>query len=187
MNLCCKRRCWFFLLVAVYSIIWTWLFAARSKWDTIAFWRCAAFLLGFFYCALGSSDWNQQKYWSVLLVACMDLVRLLHPMGSLTNNSGRKSHLYGIVHLCSFSLETTSWSKLKFKCNKYPLEITNNLSSLAELIVKRNQLHPLTDFADTWNQPEHYSPTYQWIIHVLWVKNQKKSQTKVGKYLCFRV
>lgn len=101
----------------------------------------------------------------------MDWVRLLHPRGSFTNNSGRKrkSLLCGRVHICNFFLETASWSKLK--CNKYPLEITNNLFTLVELIVKRSQLNPLTDFTDAQNWPEHDSPSCQWIIHVLRVKN----------------
>lgn len=108
----------------------------------------------------------------------MGLVRLLHPMGSSTSNSGRKSHLYGIIHISNFPLETASWSKLKFKCNKHPLEITNYLSTLVELIVKINQLNPLTDFADAWNQPEHYSPSDQWIIHVLRLKNPKETNPR---------
>lgn len=38
----------------------------------------------------------------------MDWVRLLHPMGSFTNISARKSLLCGRVHICNFFLETAS-------------------------------------------------------------------------------
>lgn len=171
MTLCCKMRCWSFLSVVVHGIIWIKLFAARWKWGTIVFWRGTVFLLGFILLWIGKFWLKSAKI--LISITCGMAWVWLHPMGSLTSNSGRKSHLHGRVHICNFLLETASWSKLK--CNKYPLKIMKILSTLVELIGKKSQLNPLTDSTDAWNQLEHHSPSYQWIIHILRVKKPTRN------------
>lgn len=59
-----------FLLVAVYCIIWTELFAAHSKWDTAVFWRCAAFLLGFILLCIGKF-WLKSAKLSISIACAM--------------------------------------------------------------------------------------------------------------------
>lgn len=82
-----------------------------------------------------------KKYWLLLLMAQHGFGQAASSPGELNQQfSGRRSHLHGIVHLCNSFLETASWSKLKFRGNKYPLEITNNLSTLVELIVKKKSV-----------------------------------------------